>query len=188
MEFRQWLENTPFAPAPGPVPSFEEKLQELKSESGFAKFAHGAGESPQVKQHNLQNGIVVSTDSPTEHFTGLDTVTVDQLYNWPHRGYKNIWVVFVPENTRYRDVLKFHPTNERKYVVPTNYIRGFFDVENSRWVDGVDFDPQPVPMDQGEVSKQQQQVLPRFVVDPNRQHLDIPQSSSHSDTVVGDVW
>jgi len=179
MEFRQWLEN---------AGAFEEKLQKLKRESGFTKFAHGAGESPQVKQHNLQNGIVVSTDFPGDHFIGLDTVTADQLQDWPHRGLKNIWVVFVPENTHYRDVLKFHPTNERKYIVPTNYIRGFFDVENNRWVDGANFDPQPVPMGQGEVSQQQQQqqALPRFVVDPN---LNIPQpSEDDSDTAVGDVW
>ena len=132
---------------------FAEKLTELQQEPGV-QLAHGAAAEPHIKEMNLGIGIIVSTSHPAEHFIGLDYVGPDTLLNWPHHQATNIYVVTVPDDTRYEDILKFHPENQRKYIVPNLYVKGFFDVDNAQWVDNPKYHPASVPDGYGEVSQE----------------------------------
>jgi hypothetical protein len=178
--FRMWLEEQD-----GLLVSMVRKI----IVPGYYYLAHGCGQ--EAAQRNMQQGIWVGSHMPWEHFITIDDpeAFAQQLPNWPHRGYKFIFVVALPNGTHYTDVLTEAP-QDRKYIVPVSYIRGYFDMIQGRFVDNQVFAPQPIERGQGEVSKMLNQnnwKRPKQAVVSPSEQIPVPAIAPNA-TANSDIW
>ena len=138
----------------------KENLKEIFDLSKYSTFGHGTNKVQAEKI--LKTGLESATDSLDETTLVLDDTkgSLDRILDWPHRNYKYIVIVMVPNaptgmgGFRYFDsVFDELPENRKsdigagrefrkEYYIQPQFIKGYIDVDSLSLIKNELYDPE----------------------------------------------
>ena len=135
--------------------------QNLKEIFGYPKYSTlGHGTNKDQAEKILQNGLESATDELSETVIPLDEKeeTFKTILNWPHRNYKSIVIVMIPNPNQNQGGLSYFnnvfdelPENkkvdsiagrefDKQFFISPKFIKGYINVENLSFVNNPLYD------------------------------------------------
>ncbi len=138
----------------------KENLREIFDISKYSTFGHGTGK---IQAENiLKNGLESANNAFDETARAIDNTdeSLNKILNWPHRNYKHIVVIMVPNAptgmggySYFDDVFEKLPENrisdpgagrefKKEYYIQPQFIKGYIDVDSLSFIKNNLYDPE----------------------------------------------